>query len=435
MQLVDSFLELVKPLQVVMTQPSFVNFVTMLCGWVFAGRRTVTGMIRGAGAVGKKHHSSYHRLFAAAKWSLDELGLAVFALLLPWLPPVIELSLDDTLCRKRGLKMYGAGMHHDPLQSSRKTAIVSWGHSWVVLAVLVRFPFCPHRVFSLPILCRLYLNHKACATWRVVERTRPALAVELLGRLCTRYPERAFHAVADSTYGGESVLGQLPQNCGWTSRLPLDARLHEPLSPRRPGKPGRPRRRGPRMASPEQLLAQRAHRTCLHLYGRHDRVRLSTQVSCWYSVPTRPLRIVAVEPLCGGRPVQALYSTDDKAAPEAVLQQYSRRWSIEEVNRACKTHLGMEQPQGWTPLAVKRTAPVALLLYSLIVLWFARVGVHAYHPPHRPWYPSKPNPSFFDMLQTLRRESLLAEVFQTPGVPPPPQKLLRLIQIATESSA
>ena len=100
-----------------------------------------------------------------------------------------------------------------------------------------------------------------------------------------------------------------------------------------------------------------------------------------------------------------------------------------------KTHLGMEQPQGWTRWAVKRTAPIALLLYSLIVLWFASVGERAYHPPDRPWYPDKPNPSFFDMLQTLRRESRLAEIFQTPGAPPPPDKLLRLIQIATESSA
>ena len=334
MQLVDSILELVKPLSVVMTQPSFCSFLTMLCGWVFAGRRTVTGLIRGAGAVGKKHLSSYHRLLAAAKGSLDELGLAVFVLLLPWLPQVIELSLDDTLCRKRGLKMYGAGMHHDPLQSSRQTKIVSWGHSWVVLAVVVRFPFCPNRVSSLPIRCRLYRNHKACAKWRVVERTRPQLAVELLLRLCARYPDRAFHAIADSTYGGESVLGHLPPNCGLTSRLPLDARLHEPPPPKQPGIPGRPRRRGQRMDSPEQRLAQRAHRTCLHIYGRHDRVRLSTQVSCWYSVPNRPLRIVALQPLVGGRPVQAFYSTDEKAAPAAVLTQYSRRWNLEEVNRA-----------------------------------------------------------------------------------------------------
>jgi hypothetical protein len=192
MQLVPSFLDLVKALGEVMTQPSFVSFVTLLTGWVFAGRRTVTGMLQAAGAVHAKHHSSYHRLFAMAQWSLDELGLKLFGLLLPLLPALIRLSLDDTLCHKRGLKMYGAGMHHDPLQSSRKTKIVSWGHSWVVLAVVIRFRFCPERVFSLPVLCRLYLNHKACARWRVVHRTRPQLAVQLLHRLCQRYPSTDF---------------------------------------------------------------------------------------------------------------------------------------------------------------------------------------------------------------------------------------------------
>ena len=28
-------------------------------------------------------------------------------------------AVDDTLCRKRGLTLYGAGMHYDPLISSR----------------------------------------------------------------------------------------------------------------------------------------------------------------------------------------------------------------------------------------------------------------------------------------------------------------------------
>jgi hypothetical protein len=31
-------------------------------------------------------------------------------------------AVDDTLCRQRGLTRYGAGMHHDPLISSRSRA-------------------------------------------------------------------------------------------------------------------------------------------------------------------------------------------------------------------------------------------------------------------------------------------------------------------------
>jgi hypothetical protein len=78
-------IDLLQPLAVVMTTPTFNNLITMLSGWVFAPRRTVTGMIVTAQAVGLKHHATFHRLFAQAVWSLDELGLAVYGLIRPFL--------------------------------------------------------------------------------------------------------------------------------------------------------------------------------------------------------------------------------------------------------------------------------------------------------------------------------------------------------------
>ncbi|MEW6197800.1 MAG: transposase, partial [Planctomycetota bacterium] len=97
MELVPSFLELVQQVSCVMTAPTFARFVIVLAGWVFARRRTVTRMILAADAVETKHPSAFHRVFAAARWSLDELGLAVFHLILPWLAPgPVLLALDDT---------------------------------------------------------------------------------------------------------------------------------------------------------------------------------------------------------------------------------------------------------------------------------------------------------------------------------------------------
>ena len=75
-----------------------------------------------------------------------------------------------------------------------------------------------------------------------------------------------------------------------------------------------------------------------------------------------------------------------------------------------KGHLGFEQPQGWTRKAVERTAPTAMLLYSLIVLWFAAEGHRHYRAPNRPWYRSKSGASFADMLSTLRCESVREQV-------------------------
>ena len=415
MALVSSFMEIVQQVSFVMTAPTFASFVTILTGWVFARRRTVTGMIVAADAVDTKHHSAFHRVFAAARWSLDELGLAVFNRVLPWLGDgSVLLAIDDTLARKRGLKVFGVGMHHDPLISTRKVALTNWGHSWVVLGVIVRFPFCPDRCFCLPILFRLYVNKQTATKKRLRYSTRPELAVEMLEMLCESHADRRFHAVADSAYGGKSVYLNLPGNCDLTSRLDLDARLHEPAPVRKPGTNGRPRRRGKRLPAPRQMLEGRGRRMTLNIYGRRDRSRIVDRVAYLYAMPDRPVRVVAVEPLTGGRRMQAFYSTCHGASAADVLTWYARRWSIEEAFQNSKTHLGFEEPQGWTRRAVERTAPTAMLLYSLITLWFASVGHRAYRPPFRPWYRSKVQPSFADMLATLRQESVREQVTALP---------------------
>ena len=48
---------------------------------------------------------------------------------------------------------------------------------------------------------------------------------------------------------------------------------------------------------------------------------------------------------------------------------------------------------------------MALVLYSLIIVWFHQVGHCFLRFPDRPWYRQKKEPSFADMLTTLRRQS------------------------------
>ena len=436
MTLVSSFREMVQQISYVMTVPTFNSFLILLTGWVFARRRTVTGMLLAAGAVGTKHHSAFHRVFATARWSLDEMGLALFRLLLPGIrQETIGLALDDTLARKRGRKVFGVGMHHDPLLSTRKTALMSWGHNWVVLGVIVELPFCPGRCFCLPILFRLYVSRQTAARQHLPYRTRPELAVEMLHRWCNRYPDRHFHVVADAAYGGQSVYRNLPVNGDLTSRLSLDARLYEAAPVRRPGTNGRPRRRGRRLPSPRQMLRKRGRRWAWHIYGRKDRCRVVERVAYLHALPERPVRVVAVEPLTGGRPRQAFYSTCPQASAREILTRYARRWSLEEAFQHSKTHLGFEQPPGWSRRAVERTAPTAMLLYSLIVLWFASVGHRAYHPPYRPWYRRKSRPSFADMLATLRQESVREGVLSPPGTQQTCENLLQAFIRAVTQAA
>ena len=87
-------------------------------------------------------------------WDSDHLHMLLAKLLARMLCPcdAVVLAVDDTLCRKRGSDLFGAGMQHDPLVSRRGRSAVRWGHDWVVLCIVIVHPFwAPTKVFALPI--------------------------------------------------------------------------------------------------------------------------------------------------------------------------------------------------------------------------------------------------------------------------------------------
>ena len=148
---------------------------------------------------------------------------------------IVMLGLDDTLTRKRGLKIFGTGMHHDRPSSTRSLAFLCWGHSWVVLGLIVELPLRPDHHTILRLLFRLYLNRRSAAKHRRPYPTKPQFAVEMLTSLCCTVKIERFHVVSDSAYGGQSVFCHLPENCDLTSRMLFTARLYDATPPRREG--------------------------------------------------------------------------------------------------------------------------------------------------------------------------------------------------------
>jgi hypothetical protein len=180
MQLTPSFRSLLQPFRSVFTAPSFRLFVLILTGWLLSCRhRFITEGIFTAGQVGIGHWSCFHRFFSPYAWSLDNLCRVLTGLLLRRFAATgpILLAADDTLCRKRGLGLFGAGMDHDPLFSSKALKVFSWGHDWVVLALLVRLPrWAPTKVFALPLLFRLYVNVQGLAKGKKKKTKKTAAA-------------------------------------------------------------------------------------------------------------------------------------------------------------------------------------------------------------------------------------------------------------------
>ena len=103
-------------------------------------------------------------MFSGARWSLDAVGLAGFDLIQPFLGEVVMVGIDDSLAREWGLKMFGCGMHHDPLLSSRSKAVMNWGYSWVALSVVIELLFRPENYYCLPILFHLARTRRRSTT-------------------------------------------------------------------------------------------------------------------------------------------------------------------------------------------------------------------------------------------------------------------------------
>ena len=415
------------------TAPSYRTFRLVVAGWLHGlGRRTVTAVAVASGGVDQHHISVFHRFFSRARWSLDALGQVVFRLALGWVPAEqpLYVLIDDTLARKTGKGIGLATMHHDPLLSSARKPFCSFGHVWVVLAIWIPLPMGGSRGFALPVLFRLYVGAKRGGSkdapgrprrgtrQRAAEHahaahprpTKLALARELLALAAGWADGRTVYAVVDSAYAARSLLEDRPANVQVLSRLRPDAALWARPGRRRPGQRGRPRKRGHRSPTPKAMAAVRRRwdPLPLTLYGRQVTPLVFGCAALWYgALRDQPVRIIVVRDPSRRRRDEAFFCTDLTVDAAFILEGYARRWTIEVAFYNQKQFLGFEDPQNQTAEAVARTAPMAGIVYDLVLLWYA-ARVHQGRAPGwlvRPWYRSKATPSFLDMLAAVRHES------------------------------
>lgn len=191
----------------------------------------------------------------------------------------------------------------------------------------------------------------------------------------------------------------------------LDAALWTPPAKPRPGQMGRPRVRGRRLASPATRAArpQAAWRKVLvHVYGKDVVVRVLVIDALWYIAGgSEVLRTVVVRDFPGHDHDDVFVCTDAGMPARDIIETFARRWSLEVTFHEAKGKLGFEDPQNRTERAVERTAPMALLAHTLVVLWYALSGhrCRAARLPTMPWYTEKAGITFSDMLATLRTAS------------------------------
>ncbi len=187
------------------TAPSFRTFCALAAGFLAqTGRRTVCGMLTGAGLSRVWRHDRAHRFFSHARWSVQDLGLALARLIVAALVPdgqPVTVAIDDTLFQRTGRKVHAIGWFHDG--SARGPRQVGLGNNWVICAIVVRLPLCSRPV-ALPVLAALV--HKDI---KPAPASRLVLARQMIAALARALPGRDIHVVADAAYAAKE-LRRLP---------------------------------------------------------------------------------------------------------------------------------------------------------------------------------------------------------------------------------
>jgi len=414
------------------TAPSLRTFTMLACGFIAqAGRRTVCGMLAGAGLSRAWPHDRAHWFFSRARWDPDDLGLAVARLVVALLVPAgqpVTVAIDDTLFKRRGKKVWAASWFHDG--SAPGPAKTGYGHNWVVAGIVVRLPMVARPV-AIPVLAKLVIKGTSSAS-------RLWLARRMAQAIAGALPGRAIHVVADSAYAG-GELNKLPPGITWTTRLRKDAALHG-LPPARTGRRGRPRGKGNRLPPLARLAADAGFaKVTVTRYGKAATIHAAAVTCLWPSVfGTRPVTVVLIRDKSATGYDLALVTTDATTPPAQVIQRYAARWSIEVAIEDSKQIFGAGQARNRTARAVERTIPFQLACQAIATTWYATAGHDpadvADHRARTPWYTTKSQPSTADMLAKLRRV-LIAARFRAPHHDQPTPGEIHAIRLAWEDIA
>jgi DDE superfamily endonuclease len=383
----------------------------LVAGAILAtGKRTVSAVLRVMGLSSERNYALYHQVLSRAVWS----GLEVSAILLRLLVKTFDrggplvFGVDETIERRRGEKITAKGIYRDPVRSSKSHFVKASGLRWVSVMWLTRVPFA-ERIWALPFLTALapserYYQERGRKPKKVTDWAR-----QLVYQLRRWLPNRVLIVVGDSAYAVLEFLHAcqaLRQPVTVITRLRLDAALYEP-APAYTGK-GRPRKKGKRLPTPQQLIADPATRWTrwpVVWYNHQLRdIEISTHQAVWYHTgqPPVPIRFILIRDVAGKFDPQALLSTDPSLDPLDILVFFKRRWQMEPTFRHVREQLGVETQRQWSHKAIARTTPTLLGLFSLVTLLaHALLTRHVLTIHKSAWY-SKTLPTFSDALALVR---------------------------------
>jgi len=384
------------------------------------GQRTVCAILRVAGLCWERRFVSYHRVLNRAVWR-DRVGTRrLFDLLVATFVPrgPVLLGVDDTIERRRGKRISAKGIYRDPVRSSKSFFVKTSGLRWLSLMLLAPITWAG-RVWALPFLTVLAPSARYCRERGLRHKKLTDWARQVALQARRWLPDREIVLVGDSSFAALDLLASLVrQGLICVTRLRLDAALYEPAPPRRPGAKGRPRKKGARLPTLAQVLADPdAAWQTLRISGWYGtperRLEVCSQTAVWFhsGLPLVPIRWVLLRDPQGEFDPQALLCTDPARTPSQIISWFVQRWPVEVTFREARDHLGLETQRQWSDRAIARTTPCLLALFSLTALLGNQLNPRArLAAAAAAWY-RKTQPTFADTLAAVRKEIWAAQGF------------------------
>lgn len=144
----------------------------------------------------------------------------------------------------------------------------------------------------------------------------------------------------------------------------------------------------------------------------------------WYrgGQTSLPIRWVLSRDPLGEHDARAYFSTDQQRSGLDILLDFMKRWPGEVTFEETRAHLGVQTQRQWSDLAIERTTPCLLGLYSLVTLMGQKLFPKG-DIPYKPtaWY-QKQQTTFIDVLFAVRRH--LWGNFLYPTLPQNPDVIL-----------
>ena len=134
-------------------------------------------------------------------------------------------------------------------------------------------------------------------------------------------------------------------------------------------------------------------------------MELVSATAVWYhsGMPPLPVRWVLVRDPPGKFEPQALLCTALTVEPVQILEWFVLCWQLEVTWQEARAHLGLESQRQWNALAIARTTPTLLGLFSMVTLWAGRLAQDQALPVRQAVWYRKPLPTFADAIAVVRQ--------------------------------